>query len=73
MDVAVGTPDQVAACVGKEGDATPFADVTVDNISAALHRCARSGTPAPALEETFAGPGPHGTPIVTALRLVPYC
>lgn len=30
---------QVAACVGKEGDATPFADVTVDNISSALHRC----------------------------------
>jgi DNA-directed RNA polymerase beta subunit len=25
--------------VGKEGDATPFAEVTVDNISAALHRC----------------------------------
>ncbi len=30
---------QVAACVGKEGDATPFTDVTVDNISAALHGC----------------------------------
>ncbi|CAK0786330.1 DNA-dependent RNA polymerase II [Coccomyxa viridis] len=30
---------KVAACVGKEGDATPFADVTVDNISSALHRC----------------------------------
>ena len=29
----------MAACVGKEGDATPFADVTVDNISSALHRC----------------------------------
>ena len=25
--------------MGKEGDATPFADVTVDNISSALHRC----------------------------------
>lgn len=25
--------------MGKEGDATPFAEVTVDNISAALHRC----------------------------------
>jgi DNA-directed RNA polymerase II subunit RPB2 len=25
--------------VGKEGDATPFTDVTVDNISAALHGC----------------------------------
>lgn len=31
---------QVAACLGKEGDATPFTTVTVDNISAALHRCA---------------------------------
>lgn len=30
---------QVASCVGKEGDATPFAEVTVDNISAALHNC----------------------------------
>ncbi len=30
---------QVAALVGKEGDATPFAEVTVDNISAALHKC----------------------------------
>lgn len=29
---------QVAACLGKEGDATPFTTVTVDNISAALHR-----------------------------------
>ena len=25
--------------MGKEGDATPFTDVTVDNISAALHKC----------------------------------
>ncbi len=25
--------------MGKEGDATPFAEVTVDNISAALHTC----------------------------------
>ena len=25
--------------MGKEGDATPFAEVTVDNISAALHSC----------------------------------
>ena len=25
--------------MGKEGDATPFTDVTVDNISAALQRC----------------------------------
>ena len=31
---------KVAACMGKEGDATPFAAVTVDNISALLHRCA---------------------------------
>lgn len=30
---------QVAAMMGKEGDATPFTDVTVDNISAALHKC----------------------------------
>jgi DNA-directed RNA polymerase II subunit RPB2 len=29
---------KVAACVGKEGDATPFTSVTVENISAALHR-----------------------------------
>lgn len=29
---------QVASCLGKEGDATPFTTVTVDNISAALHR-----------------------------------
>jgi DNA-directed RNA polymerase II subunit RPB2 len=27
----------VAALVGQEGDATPFTDVTVDNISQALH------------------------------------
>ncbi|KDD76893.1 domain 6 of RNA polymerase Rpb2 [Helicosporidium sp. ATCC 50920] len=30
---------KVAALVGREGDATPFTDVTVDNISAALHAC----------------------------------
>ena len=30
---------KVAACMGKEGDATPFTSVTVDNISHALHRC----------------------------------
>ncbi|KAL9669592.1 hypothetical protein QQ045_007139 [Rhodiola kirilowii] len=30
---------KVAAHVGKEGDATPFTDVTVDNISKALHNC----------------------------------
>ncbi|KAK9837485.1 hypothetical protein WJX81_006043 [Elliptochloris bilobata] len=30
---------KVAALMGKEGDATPFTDVTVDNISAALHKC----------------------------------
>ncbi|KAL4423802.1 hypothetical protein ABPG75_001103 [Micractinium tetrahymenae] len=30
---------KVGACMGKEGDATPFTSVTVDNISAALHRC----------------------------------
>ncbi|GAB4831192.1 DNA-dependent RNA polymerase II [Ancistrocladus abbreviatus] len=30
---------KVAAHVGKEGDATPFTDVTVDNISKALHKC----------------------------------
>ncbi|KAK4486934.1 hypothetical protein RD792_006247 [Penstemon davidsonii] len=30
---------KVAAHMGKEGDATPFTDVTVDNISKALHRC----------------------------------
>lgn len=29
---------KVAACVGKEGDATPFTEVTVENISSALHR-----------------------------------
>lgn len=29
---------KVAALVGKEGDATPFTEVTVDNISAALHK-----------------------------------
>lgn len=29
---------KVAACLGKEGDATPFTNVTVDNISDALHR-----------------------------------
>ena len=31
-------PPQVAACMGKEGDATPFTSVTVDNISNALHK-----------------------------------
>ncbi|XP_022723358.1 DNA-directed RNA polymerase II subunit RPB2 isoform X2 [Durio zibethinus] len=30
---------KVAAHMGKEGDATPFTDVTVDNISRALHKC----------------------------------
>ncbi|KAH9624453.1 hypothetical protein KSS87_008143 [Heliosperma pusillum] len=30
---------KVAAHVGKEGDATPFTDVTVDNISKALQKC----------------------------------
>eukprot|EP00899_Mesostigma_viride_P018122 jgi/Mesvir1/26310/Mv22493-RA.1 len=30
---------KVAAIQGKEGDATPFTDVTVDNISQALHQC----------------------------------
>lgn len=30
---------KVAAHMGKEGDATPFTDVTVDNISKALNRC----------------------------------
>lgn len=30
---------KVAACLGKEGDATPFTSVTVDNISNTLHRC----------------------------------
>ncbi|EFJ26449.1 hypothetical protein SELMODRAFT_172903 [Selaginella moellendorffii] len=30
---------KVAALMGKEGDATPFTDVTVDNISKALHKC----------------------------------
>jgi len=30
---------KVAALVGQEGDATPFTDVTVDNVSSTLHRC----------------------------------
>lgn len=30
---------KVAACMGKEGDATPFTSVTVENISRALHAC----------------------------------
>jgi len=34
-----GLVPQVAACMGKEGDATPFTDVTVDNISIALQKC----------------------------------
>ena len=34
---------KVAACMGKEGDATPFTSVTVDNISHALHRCEDRG------------------------------
>ena len=29
---------KVAACMGKEGDATPFTQVTVENISAELHK-----------------------------------
>ena len=31
---------KVAALMGREGDATPFTKVTVENISAALHRSA---------------------------------
>jgi hypothetical protein len=40
---------KVASLVGQEGDATPFTDVTVDNVSSTLHRwgdahrCAWSG------------------------------
>ncbi|GAU39722.1 hypothetical protein TSUD_144880, partial [Trifolium subterraneum] len=30
---------KVAAHMGKEGDATPFTEVTVDNISKSLHKC----------------------------------
>ncbi|CAI5967919.1 unnamed protein product, partial [Closterium sp. NIES-64] len=30
---------KVAAHMGKEGDATPFTDVTVDNLSRTLHKC----------------------------------
>ena len=30
---------KVAACMGKEGDATPFTEVTVENISKTLHKC----------------------------------
>eukprot|EP00271_Cylindrocystis_brebissonii_P022832 TRINITY_DN8941_c0_g1_i2.p1 TRINITY_DN8941_c0_g1~~TRINITY_DN8941_c0_g1_i2.p1 ORF type:complete len:1189 (+),score=261.50 TRINITY_DN8941_c0_g1_i2:389-3955(+) len=30
---------KVASHMGKEGDATPFTDVTVDNLSTALHKC----------------------------------
>ncbi|KAG7673734.1 hypothetical protein Ndes2437B_g01899 [Nannochloris sp. 'desiccata'] len=30
---------KVAACTGKEGDATPFTSVTVENISHTLHTC----------------------------------
>ncbi|KAI5079014.1 hypothetical protein GOP47_0006685 [Adiantum capillus-veneris] len=30
---------KLAAHMGKEGDATPFTDITVDNISKALHKC----------------------------------
>eukprot|EP00245_Coleochaete_scutata_P000486 TRINITY_DN1059_c0_g1_i1.p1 TRINITY_DN1059_c0_g1~~TRINITY_DN1059_c0_g1_i1.p1 ORF type:complete len:403 (-),score=47.95 TRINITY_DN1059_c0_g1_i1:183-1391(-) len=30
---------KAAACIGREGDATPFTDVNVDNISKALHKC----------------------------------
>ena len=30
---------KVAACMGKEGDATPFTSVTVENISQTLHAC----------------------------------
>eukprot|EP01027_Heterolobosea_sp_BB2_P017489 GEZU01024757.1.p1 GENE.GEZU01024757.1~~GEZU01024757.1.p1 ORF type:complete len:1223 (+),score=308.20 GEZU01024757.1:154-3822(+) len=30
---------KVSACTGKEGDATPFTDVTVEDISTQLHEC----------------------------------
>ncbi|GMH42706.1 hypothetical protein BSKO_10625 [Bryopsis sp. KO-2023] len=30
---------KVASCVGQEGDATPFTEVTVENISNKLHQC----------------------------------
>ena len=30
---------KVAACVGEEGDATPFMNVTVENFCEALHSC----------------------------------
>ena len=56
---------KVAALVGKEGDATPFTSVTVENISAALHRRATTSQPlaAPPLMQVphrvhrFAGSG----------------
>ncbi len=40
---------KVAACVGKEGDATPFTEVTVENISSALHRYV-GGHPTPCMQ-----------------------
>ena len=30
---------KVAACMGKEGDATPFTPVTAEDISTMLHKC----------------------------------
>ena len=36
---------KVGAVMGREGDATPFTEVTVDNISTTLHRCVSSSLP----------------------------
>ncbi|KAJ8561105.1 hypothetical protein K7X08_027295 [Anisodus acutangulus] len=52
---------KVAAHMGKEGDATPFTDATVDSISKALHKC---GYQMHSFERTYNG---HTGRILTAM------
>ncbi len=54
---------QVAALMGREGDATPFTAVTVEDISTQLHKCVRPAfslrAPSPALSPAHCMPASH--------------